>query len=141
MFDVIVGGAGHGLQRSGTRLSVNNVLMRAVEEFVTHLLERVSCTKDNVKKQSSKVTSVLLSILTESSSDNKKQRDKLELDSESEDVEPLKFILFSGLIGLIITGLSSSWVTSQFVPLDVHKEKIQLFLIEVLIVLAVGFLL
>ncbi|KAL4103224.1 hypothetical protein QTP88_018601 [Uroleucon formosanum] len=73
-------------------------------------------------EQSSKVTSVLLSILTESSSDDKKQRDKLELDSESEDFELLKCILFSSLIGSIITGLSSSRVTSQFVPLNVYKE-------------------
>jgi len=72
--------------------------------------------------------------LTESSSDDKIQRDKLELHSvsESEDnVELLKSILFSGLTGSIITGLASSCAASQFVPLDVHKEKIQLLLIEV----------
>ncbi|VVC34717.1 Glycoside hydrolase, family 35,Glycoside hydrolase superfamily,Glycoside hydrolase 35, catalytic, partial [Cinara cedri] len=83
-------------------------------------------------------------ILQKSSSDDKEEKCKLEKHpvSESEDnVKLLEFILILELSGSIITGLSSSWVTSQFVPLDVHKERIKLLLIEVFIVLAVGFLL
>jgi len=53
----------------------------------------------------------------------------------------LEFILYCGLTGLNIIGFSSPMVASQFVPLDVHKEKMLLLLIEVLIVLVVRFLL
>jgi len=62
--------------------------------------------------------------------------------SELEDnVELLEFILYWGLTGSNIIGFSSPIVASQFVALDVHKEKMLLLLIEVLIVLAVEFLL
>lgn len=51
----------------------------------------------------------------------------------------------SVLVGILSKSIDikslMSWDGSQIVPVEVHKEKIQLLLIEVLIVLEVGFLL